>query len=125
MEAFRGNYMKASAKNLLLLAGFMGTHAVLRILFVTVLSRYEMSLPHCCGASPSWLLWLIKGSDLFFYWPGLGSPLLSDLMWGCVALAIYLWAEKRRNRKREATRIIREAQAGVWPLSPKPSQPVT
>ena len=117
--------MKAIAKNLLLLAVFVGVHALLRCLFVKAFSCYEMSLPHCCGVSPSWLIWLIKGSDLFFYWPGLGLPVLSDLMWGCVALVLSLWAEKRRNVKRKAARIIGEAPVGVWPPSPKPSQPAT
>ena len=92
--------MKRIAKLLLLLTAFSGFHAILRIVFEKALNRYVMSLPHCkCGDDPIWLIWLSKASDFFFFWP---YPILSDIMWGCVALAIYLWVEVRRNANRKS-----------------------
>ncbi len=115
------------AKPLILLAVFMTAHAVFRFLFLKVVGSYEMTLPHCCQATPVGLSWVIKVSDLFSWWPSLGGyPIISDLFWGCVGLAVYLGVEKWRTIKRTSFLVAQmssEVQTDVWPPSPKAQKP--
>ncbi len=116
--------MKRAAKLLFLLIAFMGVHAALRHLLMKIIGDYEMSLPHCCMSFPIWLIWAMKASDFFIYFPTFSNIIFSDLLWGCIGLVIYLWIEKRRNSRRGYSQARREAQEGILPPSSKPAKPV-
>lgn len=112
--------MKTAIKVLFLLTGFVAAHAGLRVVVEKALVAYDTSSGHCgCMGTPLWLLWSWRVSDLVFYWPGV--DLLSDFLWGSVAVAIYLWAAKCRKAKRasalraKANAVAAGSQAGVWP----------
>lgn len=60
-------------------------------------------------------------SDFIYYWPFSEITPLNDFLWGGIAVAIYLWAAKRRKAKRasalqaKANSDATGPQAGVWP----------
>ncbi len=112
--------MKTAIKVLFLLSGSVAAHSALRIFVSKAMGAYEAI--YCgCRRPSAWELELIRGFDFFTHWP---LPVLSDFLWGSVAVALYLWAAKRRKAKRasalraNAGSAVAGSEAGIWPPAP-------
>lgn len=105
--------MKRTAKIAFIFLALTGIHAVLRLLYGKVVFTYETSFPHCAYGCdpPEWVLRAIQVCDTLLYFPSAAYPVLSDLLWGGIGLAVYLWMEAWRNAKRRRTQINQETQA--------------
>ncbi len=88
--------MRAAAKNLVLFVGAAGIHAGLRFVFRQALPLIETRFSCGCHDYPAWTYWLIKANDLFTYTLSFGNLIVGDLLWGVVALTLYLLVKKWR-----------------------------
>ena len=105
--------MKAVIKVSLLLAVFIAVKEAAAFFIEKAFVAYETSAGYCgCVRPPAWEISAVRVIDFFTHWP---SPVLSDFLWGGIAVAIYLWAEKRRNARRASAHPVAEAKAGIWP----------
>ena len=83
---------------LLLLTAFTGLHALLRLLYSREAAAYEMTLPHCCHAAPSWFLRMVAVGGFFFYSPSGVAPAIISVSWGCLAALLCVAAGGWRRR---------------------------
>ena len=88
--------MRTAAKNLVIFVGVAGLHAGLRHTFGWAILLYEAQHPCGCGRTPAWVIWLVRIGDFFTYPLSFGNLIVGDLLWGVIALTLYLLVKKWR-----------------------------